>query len=891
MVPAPSQSSSGTPTSPAAGYPSHWEADVVLRDGTTMRIRPIRPDDAGALQDLHAGQSEQSVYFRFFAQLARLSDRDLARFTQVDHTDRVALVLVEPTEDGERILAVGRFDRLETDGDVAEIAFNVADAAQGRGLGSILLEHLAAAGRERGIRRFSADVLPSNTRMLRVFTDAGYDVVQRYADGVVEVAVPIRPTDRALAVLAERERRAGALSMAALLGADGVLVHGVGEEGELLAARVLASVRESSFGGDVVHVRDLTGLQELRDAPPLAVVAAPPQDVLAALPLLARAGVRAVVLASGGFTTTGEPGRTPQASLVRTLREAGLRLAGPRSFGLLASGAHGPLPATLGHHPPIGPGDVGIFCQSPAAARALLDGVGARRLGLSTFLSSGHRVDVSGNDAMQYWSTHAGTAVACVYLESIGNPRTFSRVARGLAAGRPVVAAIAGRTGQQRVPGHPVRTSDTPPEVLTELMRQAGVLVADSARQLLDWAMVLSSQPLPEGDRVLVVTNSGSQAAVVAELLADAGLLPGPHRVVEPTVDDVGFAAALAEAAAEGSWDAALVGYGPFGTDATAGVTAAIARFAVVHGRPTVAVVPGVVGLDPALEHEGRTVPVLAESADALAALGAARRHARRRATEPGTGVDPTGVDRRGARRLVQGELAAVAPGTSVRLAPERTAELLAAYGIEVWPARRVTELGDALAAARETGWPVALKAGDDLLRHRADLGGVRLDLSTPAELTEAWRAMTARLGALGRRHPTLEVQRMAPPGAACVVRAVEDQLYGPLISFGLGGDATELLGDVAHRVPPLTDTDVAALVRSVRAAPRLLGWRGLPALDVAAVEDVVARVSVLKEELAEVSSVVLNPVLAGEQGVAILSATVDLAPAARGDLARRALP
>lgn len=883
-------------TSPdGSPYPAHWEADVVLRDGSTMHIRPIRPSDADALQEFHRSQSPQSIYFRFFAPMERLSDSDLRRFTTVDHQQRVALVLVQRVEGRDRIVAVGRFDRLTEDGDVAEVAFNVSDAAQGKGLGSILLEHLAAAGRELGVRRFVAEVLPSNARMIRVFRDAGYEMSQTFADGVVEVSMPIRPTDRSLEVLAERERRAEALSMTALMAADGVLVHRAGEEGGLLGEAVLASLRGAGYPGALVETGSVADLESHETLPTLAVVAAGAEDVLAALPVLAARGVRAVVLMSDGFSIGPDGVGPSQRTLVRAMREHGLRLVGPRSYGVLGHGAGGRYPATLAHQV-LSSGGVGVFCQSSAAARLLLQQVHERDLGLSSFLAAGRRLDISGNDVMQFWSGDDRTAVACLYLESIGNPRKFSRVARHLSATKPVVVAIAGTTGQQRLPGHTVRTSTAPRRVLEQLMSQAGVLLAGSVSQQLDWAMLLASQPLPAGDRVLVVSNSGSQVAVLSDLVSAHGLqVAAPPLVWLPTVSGQEVVESLAEAAERDDWDMAVVAYGPFGVDRTTEVAAAVAGLAARTGRPVAAVVLGRTGLHPDLTTTGPDgapvrVPGYHEGVDAVGALAAARRHARGH-DRGGPRVDPEGVRRREARALARSHLLGVPEGSSVRLPADATRELLGLFGLTVWPSTRVGTLDEALAAAAEIGWPVALKAADEVLRHRADLGGVRLDLSSVEELTEAFASVSQRLSALGRRNVALEVQRMAPQGAACVVTGLEDPLYGPIVGFGLAGDATELLDDVAYRIPPLSDAEVRGMIRAVRAAPRLLGYRGLPSLDVAALEDVVARLSVLKEELPEVRSVALNPVLVSEDGLAILSATVDLAPAERGDAARRTLP
>lgn len=864
-----------------------------------MQIRPIHPEDAQALQAFHVGQSERSRYFRFFAPLARLSEADLHRFTHVDHHDRVALVLVS----GSEIVAVGRYDRLLGDpqfpgDDVAEVAFNVSDRAQGRGLGSVLLEHLAAAGRERGIRRFIADVLPANTRMLRVFTDAGYDVKQRFDDGVVSVSFTIRPTEKSMNVLAERERRAEALSMGHVLAAESVLLYGSGPEGSQLVDLVGEQIRASTFTGEVLEagspeeLADVLASQE--GGIDLAVAGAPPAQVLEIIPALGCAGLGALLLLTGGFSTTPGEGGPPQSQLRRAIRRHGIRLVGPRSFGVLAQGRAGALPALLARAAPrTSPRGVGIFCQSATAARALLSGAKQRRLPLSSVLAAGHRADVSGNDTMQFWAGEERTTVACVHLESIGNPRKFSRVARHLARERPVIATIAGSSGQVRPPGHPVRETRTPRRALEELMNQAGVLRADSVRQQLDWAMAFVSQPLPQGARVAVVTNSGTHLAVLQELLRAAGaqLVPGVP-ALNPVAGPGEYRQVLQALAAREDWDATVVTYGPFLTDDADAVAGEVAEFCHRTRRTVLAHVHDVVGLAPQLARGDVQVPGFASGQEAVEAWAAMRAYAQRRTREPSPRVDPAGIDRRRADELLAAELTDLPAGAQRRLRPEAGAALLACYGLVVLPATTVTTSAEAVAAAEEIGWPIALKTVDDVLRHRADLGGVRLDLGSAAELRLAYEAMSARLRGLGRSETgAFEVQAMAPTGAACVLTAEEDPLYGPIVSFGLGGDAIELLGDVSYRVPPLTQADTVELVTSVKAAPRLLGHRDLPPLHVEGLYDIVARLSVLKEELAQIARVELNPVLVAEQSVAIISAGVWIAHPERGDIARRVLP
>ncbi|MFC7406100.1 GNAT family N-acetyltransferase [Georgenia alba] len=886
-------------------YPTWWEADVALRDGTPMHIRPIRPDDAEALQRMHLAQSEQSKYFRFFAPIGRLSDRDLHRFTNVDHRNRVALVLTE----GEEIRAVGRFD-VVTPGR-AEVAFYVADTEHGRGLGSVLLEHLAAAGRERGVHTFLADVLPANARMIRVFTDAGYEVAQQYEDGVLAVSFSIEETERSWRVMAERERHAESLSMRTVLAARSVVLARLGPddgEGDVLAAAAVRSLLTGTFTGPVhlVGVRapvpapaehheslaDLTGPVEL------AVLAGPAEDITDAVPALRRLGVRALVVLSHGFGEiqgeAGPAGMARQRLLLRRTREAGIRLVGPASYGVIGQGDAGRYDITLWAGDPAEDvtRGIGLFCQSGPGGRTLRSTAERRQLPLASFLSAGLRVDVSGNDTLQFWSAHDPTAVGALYLESMGNPRKFSRIARHLSATKPLVAVVSGQTGQGTPPGHAVRTSRQPQRVLTELLRQAGVVRARTLPEMLDVAGLLLAQPLPAGPRTAVVSSSAALAALVADVAAAQGLqVAGSPVTLEPLAGAKQYASALGDLSARDDWDAVVVAHAPpvGGTDPE--VARAIAEAAAADGRTWVTSAPGLHGLDPALRSGDVTVPATATAEDAVAALTGAVRYARWRAHAADPLVDRPGVDPVGARAMVARIVEGLPVGSRRTLDAATAARLLGHYGIEVLPATTVTDATQAVAAADRYGYPVALKTSSDVLRHRADLGGVSLDLSDAEDVREAFGRLTARTRHILGRDVPLEVQPMAPPGVACVVRGTEDDLYGPVVSFGMGGDATELLGDVSFRIPPLTAADVSDMVRSVRAAPRLFGHRKLPVVDIEALEDVIARTSMLTDDLPEVAEVSLNPVIVAEEGARIAGCTVRVARPVRQDAGRRALP
>lgn len=912
-------------------YPVEWEADVVLRDGSTTHVRPIRPEDADALQRFQMAQSERSTYLRFFAALQRIPDRMLTQLVTVDHVSRAALVAVRPgsapeadaadrAEDlagdvAEDIIGVARYDVIDDRPGrrTAEVAFNVADALQGQGLGSVLLEHIAAAARERGVHRFIAEVLPQNRAMLNVFREAGYAVEQHLDDGVVTVSVDLDPTDRSREVMADREHRTEARSMQGLLSARRVLLVGPSQGGtvdELLAARVREAHAagpgdtELLVLGDDVTWADLgngglgdNGSGENAQVD-LAVVTAPPDEVIDTVRRLRGTGARGVVVLSAGWAEAGPDGVARRRELLRTAHAEGMRVVGPASYGLLTNVPGASLRASLALTAPK-PGRVGLFSQSSPVAVTAAETVKRRGLGLSTLVSAGHRADVSGNDVMQYWQDDPHTDVACLYLETLGNPRKFSRIARRLAQVKPVIVVVAGRHGSVVPPGHTVRATRAPRRMLDEVLRQSGVIRAENTHQLMDVAQVLAHQPLPTGGRVGILASSPSLAALVADAVAAAGLtVVGPPDPLSAGAPDDEIAAAVDALYAPGACDAVVVVSVPVVLPRTDAIARAVAEAAARTGRTTVVSALGLHGMPDELASGDVRIPAFSTPEDAVWALGAVVRYAQWRTQDHGTPVRPAlregmsdGAARAQARTLVESLLVREPAGAVLDQAT--ATELLACYGLTLWGSRSVRTASDAVTAAEELGWPVALKIAAPALRHRADLGGVRLDIADAEDLREdAERMLAAAASLLPAPDPVLEVQAMAPTGVACVVRSVEDELFGPVVSFGLAGDAVDLLDDVTHGVPPLTDVDVARMVRGVRAAPRLFGYQGAPAADVAALEDVLARVSVMAEDLPELASLELYPVAVAERGAAVLHATIRLRPAERRtDAPRRALP
>jgi len=873
------------------GYPRHWEADVVASDGGIVHLRPILPTDADALLRFHESLSERTRYLRFFGPYPRISERDLARFTTVDHRARVAFICLL----GDEIIAVGRYEGLPGDGgpggttgtegiDSAEVAFVARDEHQGRGLGSILLEHLAAAARENGLRRFEAEVLVENHAMVRVFRQAGYQVNREFADGVLHLEFDIDPTEKSLAVRDSREQRAEARSVHNALHPTSVAVIGASTDPSKIGHAVFANLLRANFTGPVYPVnpeaRSVRGVRaypsvtDIPDDVDLAVVAVPAAGIDDVMDSCLAKGVTTLVVLSAGFADAGEDGSVTQRRLVEQARAHGMRVIGPNALGVANTAADVRLNATLAPVLP-GQGRVGFFSQSGALGIAILAAAAERGLGLSTFVSAGNRADLSGNDLLQYWQTDPSTDVVLLYLETFGNPRKFARLARRLARTKPIVAVKSGRHSAP-IPAHAEMAAPIDDASVKVLFEQSGVIRVETLSELFDTALLLAYQPLPDGPRVAVVGNSTALGLLVTDGLLDSGLDPAGGAVdVGASATPDQFAAAVAAAVQGDACDALVAVFVP--PIATPGAEYARALRAAVagSGKPVVAVFLAVEGVPAELAQPGEdgtpgrgSVPSFPSPERAVAALSRVSRYSRWRSRPVGEFVTPDGIDLDRARALV-----ATLPAG--RIDDAAAVDLLDCFGIRVTAFRRVRGADAAVAAAAELGYPVAIKAVGDRWRHRTDLVGVRLDIGTEPAIRRAVDDLVALTG-----DDEMYVQRMAPKGLSCVLEVVEDPSFGSLLSFGLSGVATELLGDRAFRVVPVSDQDAAALVRGPRAAPLLAGYRGSEPTDLGALEDVVLRVGKIAEELPEVRSLALDPVLASASGVFVTGARVVLGPA-----------
>ena len=597
-------------------------------------------------------------------------------------------------------------------------------------------------------------------------------------------------------------------------------------------------------------------------------------------------------MVSAGFAEAGESGEQLQRDLLVTAREAGMRVLGPNSFGLINNHPHTRLNASLAPELPP-PGRLGLFAQSGALGIAVLASAARRNLGISVFASAGNRVDVSGNDFMQYWIDDPDTDAVGLYLESMGNPRKFSRIARRLAKTKPVLVVKSGVSSYGVPPGHRARPSRVRPQAFDDMLRQAGVLRVENVHQMFDVAQLVVHQPLPQGNRVAVVGNSDALGALTAEACLSWGLEVAHGPVSLPSeARGEHFAEALAAAFADPGVDSVVTCFIPPLVTADEDVAAAVRDAALKSEKPCLATFLGMRGVSErlsGLDDSGRleVVPAYAMPEDAVRALAAATQYAQWRSRDPGVPVTPGGIDRPAAERLVESVLATHPEGRKLTL--EEVTELLAAYGIVLWDSVPVRTVDEAVAAAAGLGYPVVIKSVAPLVRHQPGLGGIRADLSNESMLRNAFASLNDRLAPLAAN--SFVVQKMANPGVACVVSSDEDPLFGPVVSFSIAGPPTELLGDIGHRIPPLTDVDVSDLIASVKAAPMLHGHRGATPVHRAALSDLIARVSVLADSLPEVASLALNPVNAHPGGVDVLGAEVMLAPPPRRkDPGRRSL-
>ena len=854
--------------------------DVILRDGTTLRLRPPRAEDEKALLEFFGGLSEQSLYYRFHG-FPSLDEKLVDHFVDPDWHEQGHLI----GEMEGRVIALASYVRLR-DPLTAEVAFVVADAFQRRGIGTRLLERLSVRAAAVGIERFVAEVLPENSQMLRVFEAVGFESTRRLEGGTIEVGFRIEPTETYLERVDERDHLAAVASLRPFFVPSSVAVLGASKRRESIGGLLFRNIIAGEFegvaypvnpaGDAVAGVRGYRSVEELPEAPDLAVVCLPARHVLAGAEDALLHGTRAICVISAGFAEVGEAGRALQDELLALVRSHGGRLIGPNCLGLAVSAPR--LNATFGPRA-LPPGPVAFSSQSGALGLALLEKAQQRGIGLSAFVSIGNKADVSSNDLLEYWEDDPETGLVALYLESFGNPRRFGRIARRVARKKPILAMKSGTTatGARAASSHTAALAGSETAV-DALFHQAGVIRAETLEELIDAAALFSGQPLPAGNRVAVLTNAGGLGILCADACDAAGLelprfppeteaalrevLPAEASVANP-VDMLGSATGdtyervLPIILADPGVDAAIVLFVPPVVAGADEVAAAVGRVVgQTEGKPVLASLIAAAEL-PTIP--GVTNFAYPESAARALGLAAARAEWLRRPAGSVPSLD--GVDASRARAIVT---EALVETDEAWLDPRQTRELLEAYGVPVVPERLAATPDEAAATAAELGFPAVVKSAEPGA-HKTETGGVALNLADAEEV----RAAAVRIGV-----PVL-VQPMLAGSAELLAGVVQDPVFGPLVAFGPGGVFAELIGQAGFRIAPLTDADAHELVTTGKTGALVRGFRGKPAADEPALVDLVHRLSRLGDDLHEVVELDLNPVIASPDGCVAVDARV----------------
>jgi acetyl coenzyme A synthetase (ADP forming)-like protein len=871
-------------------YPVEYESDVVLRDGSTLRLRPIRSEDAPALLEFFQALSPESLYFRFMA-LPRLDTHRVKALASVDYEREFALI----GESRRGIVALAGFYRSAGTPERAEVAFAIADHLHGRGIGTRMLERLADIARAKGVKSFNAYVLGDNRKMMEVFLDSGYAVKRHVEGGVYHVVLSLEKTPEYEERSAGRSLLAATASMKAFFEPRGIAVVGASRRRGKIGSETLHNVIASGYPGSIYPVNPLASeIEGLRSYPSvssiagpvdLALVAVPAAEVLDAVEDCIAAGVRGVVVISAGFGEAGPEGREREARLLEKIRAAGIRLIGPNCMGLINTDPAVTLNATFAPvFPP--PGNVAMSTQSGALGVAILDYARRLNIGISSFVSIGNKPDVSGNDLLQYWVEDPRTGVILLYLESFGNPRKFSQIARRVSRLKPIIAVKAGRSnaGVRAASSHTgaLASSDA---AVDALCRQAGVIRTSTLEEMFDVAALLANQPLPRGPRVAILSNAGGPCILAADACEANGLELPPLaertkealRAFLPEAASVGnpvdmlasapaehFKRALDLLLADDNVDSAMTIFiPPIVTEAEA-VARAIVAAAGPSGKPVVATFMQIDGTPTVLT----PVPCYPFPESAAIALSRAVSYSAWRRGEAGSVRMFDDIDRTAARAPVD---EALARGGGW-LSPVEVSRLLGAVGLRTAACRVAQSADDAAAAASALGFPVALKAIGASILHKSDVGAVVLDLRDASDVRAAYETFASKFGV---DLSGVLVQEMVHGGVEMFIGALHDPSFGPVLACGSGGVLVDLLRDAVFRLHPLTDCDATEMLAEVRGASRLRGYRGAAAVDEPSLHEALLRVSALVEICPEIQELDMNPVKVLERGIAIVDARI----------------
>ncbi|MGW4075338.1 bifunctional acetate--CoA ligase family protein/GNAT family N-acetyltransferase [Streptomyces asiaticus] len=873
---------------------------ALLADGTTVCIRPVTAADHDRVQGLYEEMSPDNLRLRFFSLSPRSAALAADRACAPAHPGYRALL----AQTHGQVIGIAEYDTAG-EKDEAEISIAVCDGLHHRGVGTLLVEHLVSTARAEGITTFTADALSENREILRLFADLGLRTARRFDGPEVRCTIRLDADDAYLSAVEARGRAADVASLEPLLCPNVVAVVGAGRKPGSFGRAILRQLHAGGYTGRlfavnpaahaILGVPSYSSVSALPKTPDLAVLAVPAAAIPETAEECGKAGVRALLVVTAGI-------HADQAhALLAACRSHGMRLVGPNCLGISNTDPELSLDATFAAGHPR-PGTAGVAVQSGGVGIALLDGLSRLGIGVSSFASLGDKYDVSGNDMLQWWESDGRTELALLHLESFGSPRAFSRTARRVTRRMPVLTVDAGRTeaGRRAAASH---TAAAATRTMTRqaLFTQAGITATRSVGELLETAALMHSQPLPAGTRVAIVTNAGGAGVLAADACTEAGLAlpPLPADVIDDLLAVLPHGAAVGNpvdataAVTEDQLadcldrlthhpgvDAVLVALVPTAVAAATGddLVRALTDAPANRAKPIAAVrleqdLP--VKLLPATD--GGTIPSYAEPQAVARALAHAARRAAWLARPVGTVPELGGIDTARAQQITDTFLAAHPDGGW--LDPRTCADLLGCYGIPQLPWAWAETEDEAVLAARRLRGPdgrVVMKAHWPGLVHKSEQRAVHLDLQGDAQVRAAFRDFDTRFAGL---LTGVVVQPLAARGTELFAGVVQDEVFGPLVLFGLGGTATEVLGDHAARLAPLTDHDVHDLITAPRCAPLLFGARGNGPADLEGLEQLLSRLSRMAADLSQLAEVDFNPVLATTADVSVLDARVRLVP------------
>jgi len=882
-------------------YPAQYEAEVLLKDGSSILVRPIRADDTTSWVEFVGRLSAQTKYLRFHYMPKEMGLEDAVRFCTVDYRNTFGFIAEVLRETKRDIVAIGRYYRLP-DHHSAEVALTVEDIYQNRGLGTSMLEQLANVARENGIDTFEADVLGENDQMMSVLRDYGFHINSELQTGVYRVTFPIAQTPVVVEKEAERERASTLASLRWLLKPQSIAVIGASRHPGTIGYLLLQCLTQSGFSGKVYPVNPNTdSLMSLKTYPSvlaipgdvdMAVIAVSAKMVAKVADECGHKGVHTLVVISDGFKEVGPEGASREKELRDITLGHGMRMIGPNCMGVINTDPSIKLNATFSPvYPPVG--NVAFLSQSGAMGLVVLEYASNLDIGISTFVSVGNRADISSNDLMEYWEQDPSTDVILLYLESFGNSRKFSRIARRVTAKKPVVVVKGGSTqaGSRAAASHTgaMATSDVVSDVL---FQHAGIIRVNLMEEMFDVAALLSSQPLPRGRRLVIVTNGGGPGIIAADYAARNGLsLPQPsqemigklksvvkrdisfHNPLDITAgaDAEEFRGILRLLADDKDSDAVLSIFIPPVVENMESFEASIrdvAQYFWNERKPLLACFLGQRGFKSKLGSSGRFVPSYPFPEEAISALSKAVQYAEMCQKPTGKIPEFTGIKKSEARDII-GNAMTKSTQRPLWMRPQEISSLLTCYGmrfVETLVARTPTE---AAAAAAKIGFPVAVKLDSSTITHKSDVGGVVLGLGSGDEVKQAFNNIRVRLKKEGRLNEMqgVVVQKMINEGIEAIVGVMQDPSFGPLIMFGSGGVYAELMKDVVLRLHPISDLDAAEMIDSIKMSSLFKGFRGSPPADIEAIRDLLLRLSAMVEDIPNIAELDFNPVKVMPQG------------------------